>query len=524
MTDRSEPLPEEAADAAGASPAEPVTRKVLSSTGALVMRSAWERVLSLVATLAVARLIVPSDLGLAALVLSITAVATVIVDAGITFAFMRMERSPTVGHFRAARRVQFTLAIASLALAVGVSAIWTTLGLLLLLDCLQLLTDPLVLQPKVMLQRALRFGGLAMADAAGVLSRSVLSLGIAYVYPSAAALVIGDLVAAVVIAVGIVGVLGPKAPQPEAGGEDVAAWAVFRDGSRFQGFTLIITARDLSASALIGGVVGLRALGLFQFAQRLLSPVLVVFTSLSQLAVPVGVRVLENQQRAQQRVRQGYLLSGLVTATILAAVAAPSRWLVPAVFGAEWKDAVPLIAALALALVINGPACTFGIGLILAANRTRFATAAAAACAVLFVGTLAAMQSFGGLQAISVAWVTSSIVEAAVVVVACKRILGIPLAQVTLWPIPVFLLAYGAGYWAGDVAGGWLVPSLLSASTAGVVSVLLSLPLAGRAVLSLLHAMRRSPASEAAPTTDEPRSQEKPQSTTTPAERSVVSA
>jgi O-antigen/teichoic acid export membrane protein len=470
--------------------AEPLTRKVLSSTGALLLRSAWERALSLAATLAVARLVVPREVGLAALVLSITALATTVVDAGITLSFMRLSGPLTRRHFAVARKVQFAIAFVVLMVAVGSVPFSTVFGWLLVLDCLQLLTDPLVLQPKVMLARSLEFRGLATADAVGVLARSIVSLGVALAYPSAFALVLGDLCAAIVIAIGVVGVLASRAPKPEPGG-NVSASAVFRDGLRFQGFTFILMLRDLTSAGLITGLVGLRALGLFQFAQRLLSPVLIVFSSLSQLAVPVGVRVYHAEAHVHRRVQQGYLISGMVTATVLATVAAPAHWLVPALFGKQWTAAVPLVGALALAVVINGPACTFGLGLILAANRTTFATWAAAACAIFFVATLAALHSFGGLQAISIAWITSAAVEAVIVVIACRRVLGIRLAKLTLLPIPVFALAYGAGYLAGRQATGSWVPSAVAAVTATAVSLCLAVPFTHRPVMELLRAARR---------------------------------
>jgi O-antigen/teichoic acid export membrane protein len=496
--------------------AEPVTRRVIASTRALLLRSAWERALSLVATLAVARLLVPKDLGLAALVLTITAFATAVVDGGITISFMRLPQAPTAEQFCVARKAQFAIAVAMIAIAASVSAFSGVLGILLVVDCLQLLTDPFVLQPKVMLQRELEFGGLAVADALGVLARAATSLAIAVVYPSALALVLGDLCAAVVIATGIVGVLGPKAPKPQAGLQPVSAIDVLRDGMRFQGFTFILALRDLSSASLISGLVGLRALGVFQFAQRVLSPVLVVFTSLTQIAVPVGVRVIQGAEVAGRRVRQGYLVSGLVTAGVLAVVAAPSHWLVPAVFGKNWIDATPLIAALALALVINGPACTFGVGLILAANKTRFATIAAAACSAFFVATLAALHEFGGLGAISVAWVTSAVVEAAIVVTACKRLLGIALGWATIVPVPVFGIAYTAGYWGGKVASGWLMHSVVAAACACLVAMAVATPIGWRSAREIVLASRGAP-EPTAPLTSDDNSLSTPEMSATPA-------
>lgn len=468
---------------------EPVTRRVVASAGALLMRSAWERVLGLLATLAIARLLLPSDLGLAALILSATAVATIVVDAGITNSFVRRPGDLTAGEFAAARRAQFALAGAAVVAAGITAAVRPTFGALLLLDSLQLLTDPLVLQPKVMLQRALDFTGLALADGIGVLARAVLSLGIAVVDRGPAALVIGDLAAALVYAAIVLARLAPRAPMPLPG-DEASARATMREGAPFQLFALINTVRDLSSSALITGLVGLRALGLFQFAGRVMSPVLVVFSSLSQLSIPVGARVVDGGTHVQQRVRQGYLLSGLTAAVVLAVVATPAHWLVPVVFGQRWDAAVPLIFSMALALVTNGSAITFGVGLLLAANHTRFATMAAAACAVLFLATLAALSSFGGLRALAVAWDVSAAVETAIVVAACRRMLHVRLGLLSIVPIGVFLLAFASGYAVARPLGGAAVPIVAAAGTAAAVSILLGAPFAWRPVAELVRAVR----------------------------------
>ena len=64
-----------------ARPAANTTRLVVTSVFALAVRSTWQRALSLLSTLVVARLLVPADLGRAAIVISTTTVASMLIDA-----------------------------------------------------------------------------------------------------------------------------------------------------------------------------------------------------------------------------------------------------------------------------------------------------------------------------------------------------------------------------------------------------------------------------------------------------------
>ena len=256
-------------------------------------------------------------------------------------------------------------------------------------------------------------------------------------------------------------------------------------------FTLTLSLRELLTSALISSLAGLRALGLFQFAARALSPVQLVFTSLNQLAIPVGVHVVGGSPAVHKQVRQGYLLGGLANSAILALAATPAPWLVPMVFGRRWSDAVPLLFALALNMVLTGPAGSLGIGLVLAAGRTGFATLAAGACTAFFLVVLFALSHFGSLTALAVAWVVSGTVETTIVLYACMRFIRITLIAPTLVPIPIFLASFFAGRLAGHALHGGWSSTAAAAAVAITSSLVLSIPLAWRPTHDLLSAARR---------------------------------
>jgi len=449
-----------------------LTRRVVHSTGALLIRSAWERVTALGVVLVVARLILPRQFGEASLALSTVAFATIIVDAGITTALVRRRDNPTPADFAAARRVQFALAVGVLALAAVAFVFNHSFGSLVFIDALQLLTDPFVLEKKVRLERTLEFKGLATADGAGILTRSGVSLLVVLVDRGPLCLVLGDLSAAIVYAGVVVFLLRPAVAEHQDARPRPTAKGLLGEGLPFQLFGLINSLRDASSSALISGLAGLTALGLFQFAYRMVSPMWLILASLNQLSVAVGMHLARGGRGTAERTKDGYLLAGLATAMMMATVAASAHWLVPALFGARWSQSVPLILAMAFGVVINGPAIGFGIGLIFAADRgPRFGTVAALAAAVVFLLGLVGFHALGGQRSLSLAWVSSAVFEAVIILYGCHRCVGLRLLRQTLIPIPVFIVAYLAGYEIPSGVHGRLVPILMSAGVAAAVSI-----------------------------------------------------
>jgi len=86
-------------------------------------------------------------------------------------------------------------------------------------------------------------------------------------------------------------------------------------------------------------------------------------------------------------------------------------------------------------------------------------------------------------------------IESTIVVVACRRILGISLGRVTVLPVAVFAVSYVAGHGTGDLVGahttGWAAPTVAAAVVAAAVSLGLAAVVALRPFQSLWQAARR---------------------------------
>lgn len=482
-----------------------LTRRVFTSAFALAIRTAWERCLTLVSTLVVARLLVPSDLGKAAIVLSITGIAMTLIDAGLTTSLVRQPDDPTHAQLHAATRLQVGLGISMVVMAGATALVLPQIAPLVVLSSIKLPVRASTLPIRVGLQRILDFRGLAFADGVGQLTQAAFAVGLVFVDRGPGALVGGDLAGAVANSAVVALWLRRTAPVAHDDGVPVAARAMVREAAPFQGFSLLVAVRDLATTSFVSLLVGTRDLGLLQFAYRVLSPVFVVFQSVGALAVPVGARALQRDDGARAQVRSGFLVTGTVTAVVLATVAAPAQWVVPVVFGQRWHDAVAAIAAIALALVIAGPVNSLGVGLLVAARRVGVAAAAVAGCTAWFMVSMAALLPFGGIAAGALAWVGMAVIESTIVVLACRRILGLSLGRVTVLPVGVFAIAYVAGHGVGDLVAtsapsGWAAPTVSAAVVAAIASLGLAAVVALRPFQALWRDARRpAPAEAGAP-------------------------
>jgi hypothetical protein len=96
----------------------------------------------------------------------------------------------------------------------------------------------------------------------------------------------------------------------------------------------------------------------------------------------------------------------------------------------------------------------------------------------------------GGVTAGALAWVGMAVVESTIVVVACRRLLGISLGTSTTVPPLIFAVGYAAGAGAGHLVHGWLASSVLAAVAALATAAGLSSIVALQPLRSLLQEAR----------------------------------
>lgn len=470
-------------------PTEPtVTTRAVRSALALAARSIAQRLASFICTLVVARHLLPEDYGRFAIAISVVALCSSLADGGITAYFVTRREEPTVGDFHSARSLQVLIVVVILGATIAAAPFLGDLGWLIALCQLKLAIVPVQTVVRVKLQRELEYGHIALSESVFALVSAAMGIVLVYQIGGAESLVASDVIGAWC---GLLVLLWRRHRlHSSAAGERPPVFALFRRSMPYQAFTFSLIVRELASVAATSVILGVRILGLVQFALRVLSPVTALFKAMSQLAIPLGSRVVRSEREVRHQVYDGIYVAGLVTATVLAAVVAPAKWLVPLLFGDQWTTAAPLVLAVALSLIVSGPLMSLGLGVLLAARGAALAIKVVAiGCAVLPVAMLVTLPVGGSFPA-AVGVVAMSVVEAGVLTWLIRRGIGIDLLLPTLVAPAVFLVSVGVGAYLGTLGGTDLQSSAISMLTSVMIAGLISARLAWRPFASLIRAGR----------------------------------
>jgi teichuronic acid exporter len=327
----------------------------------LAVRSVILRGLSFVGTVILARLLSPADFGVYGVVAFVVSVWAALGDLGLGAALVQQAEEPTPAQLRTVWTVQQALALAAMAIvwvaAPAALALVPTLPAettwMLRVLSIGLLMSSLRVLPAVMMERELRFGPLAAAEVAQMVTFYVVAVALALEGAGAWAFVVAGVAQ---LASGTV-IVNMAWRRSLAVGIDRSCLAkLLGFGFDYQASVLFITLRDSPLPALVALVSGTVAAGLIQFAVRIALTVASIDETLARLAFPAFSRL---QGRPVQRARAmdvAILMTGLIVIPAQCWIAAIAPVLVPAVFGSQWSDAVVPVQIICLATLLRFPA------------------------------------------------------------------------------------------------------------------------------------------------------------------------
>jgi len=330
----------------------------LARTG--VRGAAWQglafvagKMIVLITTIVLARLLSPTEYGLVALALVLMAYAETVADAGVAQALVYLPRTGVVA--RSALFLSVLLG-AVLATAAFLAAPWIA-GLFNLPDAaplvqvlgISVLATSFGAVPEALLRRDLKFKPLTAAPVIRAATMGTVTLGLAFTGHGAFSLAVGTAAGSVGYALTCWFLVRRNAPWQ--------IWRVGRDalraniayGAPVAGSSLLARLIFDVDYLIIGLLLGAQALGYYTLAFRLPEALILnVFFVLSTVLFPLYAQVRTDPDR----LRDGYLKSVQiqslygVTAGVGLAVLAPV--LVPLLFGQRWTDAVLPLVFLAL--------------------------------------------------------------------------------------------------------------------------------------------------------------------------------
>jgi PST family polysaccharide transporter len=404
------------------------------------------KAVTLLATLILARLLTPSEFGVAAAVLAFIVLFELISDLGMKATVIYESESGITSRVHTAFTLNMlvTLALAGVAVALApfVAAFFGAEDheTLFMISALDLLFRGLGNIHDALLQREMQFRRRTIAEVASAIARAAVMIALAVAGVGATALVVGFIVGGAVWTLTL-WVIKPFRPRLTIDREALPSIAKY--GGWATVLSVIAAVWGRLDVAIVGNVLGAGALGLYTIAQRL--PELLVGNvswSLSLAAFPtLSRRRDESGNRLADTTLNLVRYSALFALPVSAFLAVLAPALTVVLFSSRWEDAAPVMAVLAI---------MFGIACIViplgdafkALGRQPIMVAVNCVTLPLAVAAMLAVAS-SGLVEVALARTAVAGAQAIVWIVLISRTLGLALGAVLARLRPGIAVAAG---------------------------------------------------------------------------------
>lgn len=369
-----------------AQPPEPGPLGVTAARGVglLVGRTLGLQLLTAGVTVVLARILTPADYGLFAIALAVQLVGQQAVEFGLPAALVRLpeEPSPHLQGAVAGLMLAVSLLLSALLFAAALLAATAFGGGSKTLDVIAVsgLAMPLYAAraiPMVLMERRLRFGRVALVEAADTLAFNGFALGAALAGLGAFSL------AGAVPAGGLAGMAAAWAVQPFARRprlklEPVRPLAGFGlQVSLIQGIHLL---RELGFVSLVAAIGGVPVAGFYAMAKRLFSFPIALTSAVFRVSFPTLSRDASLRPRRAARV---VLYTAIAAGLPLALVAGAAQPLIEVVLGDEWLPTADIVLIGSLGMMVAASANATMISYSLAEGEAGSAIVATAAEAIV---------------------------------------------------------------------------------------------------------------------------------------------
>lgn len=442
----------------------------------LAVRGVGIRAIALGGNLVIARLLLPSEVGIVAIGASLVVFGDFVANAGVAAALIRRREPPTRADFQSV--VGFQLAII-FAFVAAVAAIGLPLGgrggqlaaiMVASLPVLAFRTPAIIA-----LERNLRYGRIVLVeltDSVVYVAWAVTTVAVGWgVWGLATAVVVRALVGTgVLVGLSPLGIVAPR-----------LGWDRLRPilgfGARFQAIGALNVTRDQGFNLAIAAIAGLTILGLWTLAYRILQTLLLVFHGMWRVSFPAMSRLMEAGEDPRPMIERGIGVVALGSGFFLAPLAASGPALIPSVVGASWTEAADILPAACLGLMIVGPVSVATAGYLYAAGDAatplRGAVLHTAAQYAVAFSLLTTLRGW----ALGLAGLAAGIVEAVVLGSAASRRSGAKIVAPLVVPLAA-ASATGAGGWALATSGRptfWLAAGVAAGAAAAYLAIVAAL-------------------------------------------------
>ncbi len=433
----------EAADEPNLSPGE-IRERAARGVVLVALRGLAIRIGGLAGYLVLARLLDPTDFGVAAFGLSFVFVAHFLIDVGVGPALIRRAAAPTRSDYAAV--VGFQLAATSV-IAAG-AAIWAVASgarvagvTAVFLASLPFLSFRL--PAAISLERALDYRPFILSDLAEVLAYNGWAVGTVLagwgVYGLASAAVVKTLAGTIVLS----SMAPVKWVRPTADGTRVRSLLPF--GLAFQASSAVSLGRDQAINFGTATIAGYHVLGLWAIANRLIGVPLLMFESLWRVSFPAMSKLLATGERPDEVLRRGVRMAAVAAGFLLAPLAVAAPPALSSALGDDWQKAGSVLPLVFLGMTAALPISVVAIGYLYACGEAgavlRVNVAVTAAMiAVAFVGL-----PLVGYISLGCAQLAAALVDGYMLSRAVRRASGVEIGRGVVPATAAWLIAFGAG-------------------------------------------------------------------------------
>ena len=313
-------------------------------------------VVRMASTIALARLLSPSDYGLIAMVAILVDFVSMFQHMGLSTATVRW---PEINH-RQVSTLFWLNTVLSIAIMIAVLAFAPLLAwfyneprLIAVTACyaVAVFLTGLNIQHEAILARQMRFGTIAAIEITSIVIGLVAAVAAAWYGAGYWALVVNQLVMTLASVIGVWATCRwiPGLPSRNSGIRSLLAY-----GGNLTGYNVTnYFARNLD-NALIGKFWGAYQLGVYSRAyQMLLMPMNQINNPLVAVAVPALSRLTDSPERYRTAYLKILEKIAMITMPGIVFMIAMSDWLILLLLGAKWREAGPIFMLLGIAAVLQ---------------------------------------------------------------------------------------------------------------------------------------------------------------------------
>lgn len=409
-------------------PSGSIGERAIKSGVWVSLLTVFDRVVVLSTYVLLARLLSPTAFGVLGLALLAVTLSKRLTRPGLSEAFVQRDPTDAAAYLNTAWVVAIgrglVVAIVGFAVAPVASDLLSTpalspvLRVLVLTVLVRGFRNPGV----IVLQKDLDFHYEALYQASGTVTRVVVSLAVALVWPTVWALVFGHLAAAVAETLASYRVHDFR-PRPMIDMD--AARDMFAFGKWIFGSGLLLFGLNRGDDAAVGWLLGPAALGLYQFAFRLSNaPATEITHVISRVAFPAFAATEDDSDCLREGYVRTFRFVVLLALPMATGIILIAPTFVAGVLGPGWTDMVPAMRVLAVWGFVRALAALCG-PLFQAVDHPEYSTAMQLSRLVLLAVILYPATTRWGITGAALAVVASALVQTPVAIMLALRIIDV---------------------------------------------------------------------------------------------------